>query len=137
MKMNNRVIRLECPRCGENAYLECAYWYEVDEEIAGYSPVFHFCFKCGYSGTDYEPVDPEDAPRGNDSPNTFSGFCCLKLRNGHFEYYEISGDTTDEIISWFTSVLREPDIDPVGSYLNRLDEEAKTILRIGVGQGKG
>lgn len=137
MELYTKVERLNCPRCGEIAYLECAYREYVDEEVAGYHLAFQFCFKCGYLGTGAEPVDPEkDAPHGNDIPNAFSGLCCLNLRNGRTEYYSISGVTADEIVSWFVSVLREPDIDPSGSYLNKWDRKTKTILRIGVDQAK-
>ena len=137
MELDTKVDRLKCPRCGEITYLEFSYREEVDEEFCGYHLAFRFCFRCGYSGTGNEPLDPEkDSPAGNDISNTFSGLCCLNLRKGHTEYYGISGDSTDEIVSWFTSVLREPDIEPSGSYLNKWDRKAKTILRIGVDQAK-
>ena len=132
MELYTKVGRLNCPRCGENAYLACSNLESMEEVLES-----HFCFKCGYPDTGTEPTDPEkDAPQGNDIPNTFSGLCCLKLRNGRTEFYSISGDTTDEIVSWFVSVLHKRDIDPSGSYLNKWDRKAKTILRIGVDQAK-
>jgi hypothetical protein len=135
MEPNNRVKYLNCPRCGKMAYLECAHWVYVDEEFAGYHPAFQLCLKCGYSGVDPEPIDSDkDAPHGSDNPNIFSGLICLKLKNGCFEFYDISGSTTDEIVSWFTSVLRKPNIDPGGSYFNKWGRKAKTLLRISLDQ---
>jgi predicted nucleic-acid-binding Zn-ribbon protein len=129
MELYTKVERLNCPRCGENAYLRCSDLEYID------ALKFHFCIKCGYPDTGNEPVDPEKGvTQVDDIPKTFYGLCCLKLRNGCTEYYSFSGDTTDEIVSWFTSVLREPDIDPNGSYLNKWDRKSKTILRIGVDQ---
>lgn len=131
LEQYSKINLLNCPRCGEIAYLECSD-LEYIEELKS-----QLCLKCGYPDTGTDSFDPEkDAPRSNDIPKTSSGLCCLKFRNGRTSFYSISGDTTDEIISWFISVLQKPEIDPNGSYLNQWDGKAKTILRIGVDQAK-
>lgn len=128
MELYTKVDCSSCPQCGENAYLVCSN-LEFIEVVK-----FNFCTNCGYPDISYEPVKPEkDAPQDNDTPTAFSGLCCLKLRNGGTKFYSISGDT-NEIVSWFTRVLREPDIDPNGSYLNNWDRKTLAILTIGVDQ---
>ena len=50
------------------------------------------------------------------------------------DYLGISDGTIDEVISWFMRILKEHDLDPNGSYLNKWDEKTKTILRINPNQ---
>lgn len=119
MELHTKVDCLKCPRCGEMAYLEISFWDSLDEESAGYRPVYQFCFKCGYSGTGNHPIDPEkDASAGYHIPDTLLALFSLNLRNGTAEFCGMLGDTLEGFLSRFTSAPQEPDADPSGSYLN-------------------
>ena len=137
MELHTKIESSKCPRCGNMVFLECTDLQNGEPNSALYDVHFDLCLKCGYSGRSIEPPVPEmDELQVNDIPNAFSGLCCLKLRSGGIEFYGISSDTTDEIVSWFTSALLDPDIDPSGSYLNWWRKVEKTILRIGVDKAK-
>lgn len=131
MELQAKVEVGSCPRCGNMGYLECAEREHVDEDLAGYHLYFQFCFECGYSGRDLNRVSAERIPiQGDGFSRTFSGLCCLKLKDGSTEHYGIFGDSAEEVISWFSAILKQPDIEPNGSCLNKWDEGTKTILKI-------
>ncbi len=117
MELHTKVERLKCPHCGEMAYFEIGFRSSLDEEFAGYRPVYQFCFKCGHSGTGTEHPDPEkDTPPGNHIPNALLALISLNFGTGHAEYGAILGHTLDDFVSSFSRALEEPDTDPNGSY---------------------
>ena len=136
MELHTKIRRSKCPRCDNMVYLDCTDLQNDDEPNSTlYGVQFDLCLKCGYSIGCIEPVTSnKDASQGNGIPRAFSGLSHFKWRNGCMDYLGISDGTIDEVISWFMRILKEHDLDPNGSYLNKWDEKTKTILRINPNQ---
>jgi len=123
MEFKGEVKYERCPRCGNETY---PVWpHEAD-------PSWTVCLACGYDRTGLsrfvsgliDGIVPVD-----DLSQSFSGVMFLKFKDGRTNCSSIVTGSTDSQASRFLELLKMSDIDPNGSYLNKWDEETKTIKR--------
>ena len=109
-----------CPRCGNETYPACGergLW-----SLLG-------CVACGYRGDKFARFLTELRGNWHVSSQSFSGLMFQKYKDGGGSCFTVEAESTHTAVSTFLKVLKFPHVDRNGSYLNKWDEETKTLKR--------
>ena len=119
--MSSYIGYEDCPRCGEKG----AYEFNCRSREEWFQ-----CFFCGYHFETEIIIDQEKSSE-QDPP-----FIChkheikglgsfgIKFKDGITQFGSIGPEDT---FSRFMEILKDPDVDPDGSYLTKYDEESKKV----------
>lgn len=112
---------IDCPRCGKKG----AYEFNCRSEEEWFQ-----CFFCGYQFETEITIDQEKSseedPHFICHKHEIKGFGSyrIKFKNGTAQFGPVGPEDT---FSRFMEILKDPDVDPDGSYLTKYDEESKKV----------
>ncbi len=118
--MSSAQDYVDCPRCGKKG----AYVFDCCSREEWF-----LCFFCGYHFETKRTIDQEKS--SEEDPHFIwheheikgSGSYGIKFKNRVIQL----GSTKPEDTIRFMEILKNPDVDPDGSYLTRYEEESKKI----------